>query len=357
VLVACQKEQQSQEFEDGPLGLFLDSLRVALAPEKGQKGALEGKIQKADDLVPVDTILASISDHMTREIEKRKGSKQAAFMAGQPPADGAEVDRSEAPASIPALPIVKPGDLTLVKAIMQDITLPPIKTGEGTSSDVSFAMLPPFPQDVLKKYQGGDLPADHKLRAAVHEARVTLWSVSTAKPPAEIEAEVKALRGRLSVDLSVMRDRYGKPGAGDAETAFKARIFEDSKAMAPLVARLENALDKLREVGDEKENAPPRWQANYNFMLARLQAQLAFLEEYQGLLGQMRKDLPEHDANLHTGFRMASSEKANDATSKKLVRNARKIYDDIAKENAGTPWEVLSKREKLTALGLAWVAY
>ena len=30
------------------------------------------------------------------------------------------------------------------------------------------------------------------------------------------------------------------------------------------------------------------------------------------------------------------------------------ISDKVAAENPGTPWEVLAKREKLTALGLEW---
>jgi hypothetical protein len=263
----------------------------------------------------------------------------------------------EGPAQPPALPSVNPGDLTLVKAIISEISLPPIKGGEFTSQDVSFAMLPSFPPEVMKQYQGADLPADSKLRQAVHKARVALWAISTSKPPQEIEADVKAARARFRVDLSIMRGSYGKPGGGEAETAFKNRVFEDSRAMAPIIARLEVVLDQLKDAGSEKEMAPKRWQAHYAFMLARFQASMAYLEEYQGLLGQMRKDLPEHDPNIHTGFRMASTEKTRDSSGKKLERAARKLYGELASEHPKTPWEVLAKREKLTALGLVWKAY
>src|SRR5262249_33634727 len=209
-------------------------------------------------------------------------------------------------------------------------------------------VLPPFPEDVMKQYLGQDLPPDSKLRKAVHDARVALWAISTSKPPREIEADVKAFRGdKLKVDLSMLHRTYPV----QAEMVLKAKVFEDARALAPIVARLETVLDQLREAGDEKDAAPKRWQANYAFMLARFQASLAYLEEYQGLLGQMRKDLPEHDPNLHVGFRMASTEKATDASGKKLERAARKLYADLAKDFPKTPWEVLAKREKLTALG------
>jgi hypothetical protein len=354
---ACSAGQQSRGFEEAPPGLFLDSLRLALTPEKGKRGALDGKIQKPDDLLPLETLQEAVQDRMAGYLERHKLDRQTAFLAGKPPASGAEYDRAEKPAEAPALPVVHYGDRKLVQAILSEISLPPLKGGEGGGQDVSLALLPPFPAEGLKGYEGADLPADSKLRQALHKARVALWAVSTAKAPAEVEADVKEFRTRVKVDLSIMREHYGRPGGGEAETAFKNRVYEDSRAMAPILARLENVLDDLKEAGDEKDKAPKRWQANYQFLLARFQAQLAYLEEYQGLLGQMRKELPEHDPNLHSGFRMASKEKAGDTVGKKLERAVRKIYADLATEHPKTPWEVLAKREKLTALGLEWKAY
>ena len=162
---------------------------------------------------------------------------------------------------------------------------------------------------------------------------------------------------KVAVDLSIMQERYSRPGEGPAETAFKNKVFEDSKAMARIVARLENVLEQMKEAGEEKDAAPKRWQANYTFLLARLQAQLAYLEDYQMLLGQIKTAYPEpYDPAVHTGYKMASKEKAGDNVGKKLDKAARKLYADLAKENPKTPYEVLAKREKLTALGLEWQA-
>jgi hypothetical protein len=344
---ACSAGQQSAEFEESPLGLFLDSLRLALTPEKDAKGALDGKIQKHDDLLPLDPLHAFVNERMARQTERRKAGKQVALLAGKARADGAEFDRTEGPAQTPALPPPPAGDLTVVQAIMSEIAVPPLKGGESGSQDVPFALLPRFPQEVLKQYQQGDLPADSKLRREIHKARVALWAVSTAKPPKELADDVAKARKAMRFDLSVMRERYGIPPAANVET-FKNGVINDLEPMARIIKKMEDVLDDLRAVGDEKEAAPK---------LARCQATLAYMEEYQGQLGQMRKDLPEHDANIHTSFRLASTEKATDVSGKKLERAARKLYGDLAKENPKTPWEVLAKRERLTALGLVWKAY
>lgn len=353
---ACGAGQQSVEFEESSLGLFLDSLRLGLTPENGAKGALDGKIQKYDDLLPLEPLHAFVNERMERQAERRKSGKQVSVLTGKPPADGAEFDRGEGPAQTPALPPPPAGDLTLVEAIMAEIGVPPLKGGESNSQDVPFALLPRFPESVLKQYQQGDLPADSKLRQAVQNTRLALWAVSTAKPPKELLEGVTMARKAMRFDLSVMRERYGIPAAANVET-FKNGVINDLEPMARIIKRMEDVLDELRAAGDEKEAAPKRWQANYDFLLARCQATLAYLEEYQGQLGQMRKDLPEHDANIHSSFRLASAEKATDVSGKKLERAARKLYGDIAKENPKTPWEVLAKREKLTALGLVWKAY
>lgn len=354
---ACSAGQQSREFEESSLGLFLDSLRLALMPEGGQKGALDGKRPQPDDLFPVEALHEAVQERMSHELERRKLGKQIAFLAGQAPESGAAYDRGERAAELPAFPVLDTGDRQLVKALLEEISLPPVRGGEATSVDVSLDLFPPFPLAGLKKYEGADLPANSKLRKAIQEARAALWAVSTSQAPKELAAEVARFRTKVTVDLSIMRDRFGKPGEGAAEAAFKNRVFEDGRSMARIVGRLENVLDNLEEAGEEKEAAPLRWQVHYDFLHARFQAQLAYLEEYQGLLGQIRKELPEHDPNLHSGFRMASKEKAGDSLGKKLERAARKIYGDLGTANPGTPWEVLAKREKLTALGLEWKAY
>jgi len=355
---ACSADQLSHELGESSLGLFLDSMRLALTPEKGAKGALEGRIQKADDLVPVEALHKTMSTRMGTEAEKFK-VKQLAMLAGSPPAEGADFDRTEEPAAIPALPTVRTGDIRLVQEIMNDISLPPLKGGQYNSDDVAFTMLPPFPDEQMKSYAGGQLPADSKLRKLIQETRIMMWAVSTAQAPRGLASEVTELRKTIGVDLSIMRDSYTDPGDGKAQEVFKNRVFEDSKAMARIVARLERTLERFKDKDDEElkeelKKAPMRWQANYKFVLARLQAQLAYLEDYQSQLGSVRKELPPLEKGVHTGWKLASKAKATDSLGKKYDRAARALYAELIKENRDTPWAVLAKREELTSLGLQW---
>jgi hypothetical protein len=39
---------------------------------------------------------------------------------------------------------------------------------------------------------------------------------------------------------------------------------------------------------------------------------------------------------------------------KDLASDARKLMTKLIQEHPGTPWEVLAKRERSTALGLVW---
>jgi hypothetical protein len=361
VWAACSAGQQSLQFEDAPLGLFLDSFREALSPKKG-KGALEGKIPDRNDLIPLKEINDAVARRMQDELERRnldKTNPQKPLMAGHAPVSGADYDRSEVAAAEPAMPTVNPASQKLVAELLRDIGVPSLKGGEGTSLDVDFKQLPPFSPDALKTFEA-DVKSDSKLRQAIHEARVALWAISSATPPPDLQGVVREMQSKMRIEGAgvggIMKDRYSKP-APSGEMVFKNRVFEDSKAMSRVVARLEDVLEKLKDAKEERDSAPKRWQANYDYILARFQAQLAYLEDYQSLLGAMRKEYPPHDPNIHNAWRMAAKEKASDSAGKKYDRSARKLYADLAKACKGTPWEVLAKREKLTALGLEWVAY
>ena len=74
------------------------------------------------------------------------------------------------------------------------------------------------------------------------------------------------------------------------------------------------------------------------------------------MLGKIRKDdLPQLDPKLHKGWRLAAVEKMSSPRDvKDKADEARKLFNKLINENPGTPWEVLAKRERLTALGLTW---
>jgi hypothetical protein len=107
--------------------------------------------------------------------------------------------------------------------------------------------------------------------------------------------------------------------------------------------------------GERGKETSKRWQANYDYVLARLEMQIAYLYEYTTMLGSMRKELPPRDPKLHGGWRLASqSTLQGDSTGKRLAREAQKTLDKLATDHANTPWAILAKRERFTALGLDW---
>jgi hypothetical protein len=74
------------------------------------------------------------------------------------------------------------------------------------------------------------------------------------------------------------------------------------------------------------------------------------------MLGQIRKDaLPKRGPN-DTGWVLSSREKFNSGSeARKKADQAKKILKTLAKDNKGTPYEILAKREMLNALGLEWL--
>ena len=97
-----------------------------------------------------------------------------------------------------------------------------------------------------------------------------------------------------------------------------------------------------------------RWQVNYDFTLARLEAQSAYLFEYDSVLGQMRKRCRNWPPARTAGSWRRWKTPKGDSQGKNLAKASRKLLDQIIKDNPDTPWEVLARREKLTALGLQW---
>src|SRR5437588_6602059 len=93
----------------------------------------------------------------------------------------------------------------------------------------------------------------------------------------------------LSKQQAFLRDEH--KGEGD-DAQIKKRILEfQKKELAPVESELNDALEELRKAGEEKDKEiSKRWRANYDYVLARLLGRIAYVEEYNYLFGQIRKD-------------------------------------------------------------------
>jgi hypothetical protein len=347
VWAACSKDGFSYETETQSPGAFVEALLGQLP-----KG-VPGKIQRQPDLIPVEAFNDLVNKELKNHLDPIKLA-QVAFVAGKDKDNGVEYDPKEALAKDPVLAPVPGGqnaaNVAASKSVLEDIDVPPIRSSKGDNG-INFAMLPPMVGAMAEYAPGGD---PTKIREKIKAARAVLWAVADTggKQPADLKALIDAKQKELKVNLSVLRAGYNVPSN---ENQFKTRVETDERQVAVVLGALTEAHEDLKELADMKEKESKRWQANYDFIVAHLEAEIAYLYEYQSMLGQMRKELPTHDPKVHRSFQLASrTDLTGDSTGKKLAKSSGKMMMALAESLKGTPWEVLAKREKLTALGLEW---
>lgn len=152
-----------------------------------------------------------------------------------------------------------------------------------------------------------------------------------------------------------MPQQFRAPREGDL-TAFQQSLIVLQKDVGLAEYQMEVCLDELRSLAPERDRAPQRWQALCDFTVARLQLRMAALNEYNWHLGQMRKELPERDPEQHDAWQLTPRERPTSRDSGKFVNNARKLLQKLVQDHAGTPWELMARRELLGLefLGLEW---
>jgi hypothetical protein len=347
VLVACSAEQQSYETDKRPVGVFLDALWEEL--NKVGRGNPKYRALEPFALAP---LVAGVNAAMKNELAPLKLTQEAKLFGTPPPENGVAYDPKEPVAALPKLPDTPMNaNAAAVKGVLQDIGLPPIKVS-NFDTGIRYELLPAFDEKKMARYTaGGD---DTPLRKAVREGRAALWAVSGRSPvPPDLADLVKEQKAEVKTELvRALRDGYDYP---QNENQFKNQVFNDGREVAKVIGALDEALSNLKAVAEQRDNETKRWQANYDFTLARLEAQIAYLYEYQSRLGEMRKEVPALDRAVYRGWTLASTtEMTGDSTGKRLAKSALKGFEKIAKEHKDTPYAVLAKREALTALGLEW---
>ena len=324
---ACVVGQQSYEFENGQInnGVFVDCLFEALAR------GVEGKIQRPDEPFPLAPLVEKVNARMKAELVPLK-KEQTSRLTGAEADGGAAYDPKQPPAPKLVIrpstgPAAERASIDLVRAILREVDVPPVKVTRDEML-LRAESMPPFSAKTLEAYKADGETSP--FREAVVKARTVLN---------------EQLKGKR------LREQWQ---AGGNENLFKNEVKDyQEKEVAGVMRELEETLDDLKAAGRERgKEKSKRWLANYDYILARLEAQIAYLYEYNSLLGAMRKELPERGPN---GWRLASQEKLQgDNTGKKLAKDSSELLKKLAKNHPGTPWEVLAKRDRLTTLGLEW---
>ncbi len=326
---ACVAEQYSYEFEGEKLnnGLFLDCLSNVVY-DIGK-----GRIQSPADALPLEQLVAAVNAQM-KDFLSPLGKVQTSRLTGAEAEGGAAPDPKEPmpPKPVAAAPASRPGgnaDLALVRTILQDISFAPLKVAKDRKP-LAAESLPPFSADTLKEYMkdGEATP----LRAEVMKARALLAGIAANN----------------------LTDHY----LAEAEKPLKEKVTHDRKIVARLYGELIEESDalKAKEMADYRKAETKRWQANYDYVVARMDAQMAYLNEYEAAQGQILKGLAPPDPKLYSGWRLASQydPQTGDRDSKKFAAESRKKFDKIIADYPGTPWEIMAKRDRTSGLGLEW---
>src|SRR5262249_36616961 len=107
--------------------------------------------------------------------------------------------------------------------------------------------------------------------------------------------------------------------AKESEAQTKEYAAELQKKLAPRQQELRAALEALKQAENARGKDSSRlWRAQLDSAEDRLSAFVAYVAEYQHLLGQLAgKEAPPRDPRKHRGWRMVPDEKIQDAEAQK----------------------------------------
>jgi hypothetical protein len=302
---------------------------------------------KTDDPLPIADWVPAVAKRtveMSEMAEKSgSGGKQSVALAGAPPANMPAPNPEEKVAVRFELPQAPKGaSVEQIKSVEREFYLPPLKPGLGSIGLADF----PFPAEAMKPYADDGVSLDeitknpdkYRFRAAVLEAFTKLreyWSPGT---------------GATQIRTTVQ---------GPFDDKKKGEIKSEQEFWAVGIINLELLLDNLKGVEGMREGEPKRWQAHYDFALASVKARLAYMNEYNKVLGLLITDtLPALDAKIgQDGYVLVASETLKSGKDiKKMAEEAQESFQEISLKYRGTPWAIQAKQEKSVAIGLAWKA-
>jgi hypothetical protein len=333
---ACAAGQHSYEIQSGQTfgSAFLNQIQEAMLRFKQIVPAR----QRPEDQLSILELANAVNKQVPDAVKKLTGFEQTPRLAGFMAENGVAYDPAEPlppPLAIELPPAAAPpADAALVKGILAELDVPSIKMTKEWRVPLRLEGMPPFLARDLAAYPPE--AAATPLRKAVQIARETLNQTTDRQ-----------------LNYQYFIEERGRP---IAENVFKQRLVDEGKNVARILFPLNDALEELQKVEAGRLKEPRRWQANYDYLLARTLAQVAYLYEYQYHLGQMRKDLPPRDPALHQGWQLTTQEKmlVSERDYRNYATQSRKLLEGLIQDHPGTPWAVLARRDLMTYLGLDW---
>ncbi|MBO0700515.1 MAG: hypothetical protein J2P46_19110, partial [Zavarzinella sp.] len=308
------------------------------------KGLLTGdnKLSSPKDDLPVDPMAAWIGDKVGEVVKRKFPDKTQTVKATVKRPPNAVAYNPEEPMpgrfEFPAPP--RTADPKAVVAILKEIQLPPVKSLRPDATPPSISDVLPFSEDALKEYLKGELKATDKpneFQQAVFDA----------------VREMRALR-----EAGSGKNLPETFGGGDMSDRAKEQLRKVQEVPALVESILQEQLENLEKVAEQKAKQPKRWQVHYDYVLAQVKLRICYVNQYNLALANFRGGKLPDLKDGQTGYRLSAEmtlDKNTPATYKEMFTEARKALADIAKEHPQTPWALLSKSDKSVAIGLRLV--
>ncbi len=337
VWASCTKGQQAIEFDGG--SVFLQALCQSLQER------LPGIAEPTHPL-PLDSLVPKVNQRLKELLGPQK-LEQMSRLTGKELEGGAAYDPNLPLPKLtlrgPDLPGGNTAGLAMVKNILDEINLLP--TVRDTQNQLQATSLPAFSAKALAEYK-----ADYKTMKE-------LAAMAKDKEKYPLRAAVLEISKALQETKRIsMKESLTNPG-GAITPQIKAQFLKEQQTPGLMIFELEKLKAEIDMVADKRDvETSKRWQAHFDYAVARLQSRLVFLYEYNNILAQVRSDSLPALEPIHNGWRVGSQKKVqiNEPKVKDMVKSIGKTWKRIAEENPGTPWAILAQRESMTALGLVW---
>jgi hypothetical protein len=343
VVTTCQVGENALEFnnlqiESAPNAprysgsAFLESIQSV-----ADKNRIGGKPQTPTDPIPVAELITVVGKRVAEMASSPqvKLKQTVRYFATRPDTTG-----DPNPGDTATHPPISKNNSAEILAIVEEFRVPPLKTARPSIVLTEF----PFRDEVIAAYKS-DVSLDeirknkqkYEFRIVTLNAFQTLRDVWVFKP-----------KGGLQ-----QREYVAIPIANE----LKKEIKKELDAWGIGIAKLEEVDIALEKVAAKKKDQPRRWQAHYDYARAVVKFRLAFMNEYDKLMGDvLTETLPPLDKTLNqNSYRLVSSEKMKSKKDiQKLAADAQDAYTALIAEYKDTPWAIQAEFEKNSPIGLIW---
>lgn len=315
--------------------LFLSLARVG---SFGDGYAEQNRLSAPTDTFPVEPFVKWMKERLIDVVHVKYSDRTETLKATiKKQADAVAYNPAEpAPARFEFPQPPPSADPRAVMAIIREVQLPPVKSLREDAPPPSISDVLPFSEETLKPYLAGELK-------------------STNKPNEFQKAVIDAVTGIRSMRMAGSNGELREQFGGETDDKAKEELRKVQEVPARVAAELQDYLDDLERVADQRDKQLKRWQVHYDYVVAQLKLRICYANQYNLALANVRGGKVPDLQPGQNGYRLAAEpnlDKNSPASDKEMFKEAQTALTQIAKENPNTPWALLAKSDRTLALGL-----